>query len=224
MRGNTLTTTETDISTNINTDTEIGNTVTETDCGHIERVRKRAFSGSVIPDTLPETQEVDFFSEITNSNIVRARKRALSGQQTQADSLTRITKQRQTVLKKSDNVVIPISTVDRGPTDPRNIKGVVSQVNDHSGYKVGTKVGVIKGYLSRNQIEFCESETVNASDVPESELNLRAVASKLSMSGGQRFFHCNCKSGSCKTSRCKCRKFKVLCNSRCHQLFSCTNK
>jgi hypothetical protein len=48
-----------------------------------------------------ETQEVDFFSEITNSNIVRARKRALSGQQTQVDSLTRITKQRQTVLKKS---------------------------------------------------------------------------------------------------------------------------
>ena len=40
MRGNTLTTTATDISTNINTDTEIGNTVTETDCGHTERVRK----------------------------------------------------------------------------------------------------------------------------------------------------------------------------------------
>jgi hypothetical protein len=65
------------ISANINTDTEIGNTVAETDCGHTERVRKRAFSGSIIPDTLPETQEADFFSEITNSNIVRACKRAL---------------------------------------------------------------------------------------------------------------------------------------------------
>jgi hypothetical protein len=63
-------------------------------------------------------------------------------------------------------------------------------------------VGLIKGYLSRNQIEFCESETVNASDVPESELSLRAVASKLSMSGGQGFFHCNCKSGTftCETT------------------------
>ena len=71
-------------------------------------------------------------------------------------------------LKKGDNVVIPIPAVDRGPTDPRNIKGVVTQVNDHGDYKVGTKVGLIKGYLSRNQIEFCESETVNASDVPES--------------------------------------------------------
>jgi hypothetical protein len=55
---------------------------------HTERVRKRTFSDSIIPDTLPETQEVDFFSEITNSNIVRACKRALSGQQTQADSQT----------------------------------------------------------------------------------------------------------------------------------------
>jgi len=49
-------------------------------------------------------------------------------------------------------------------------------------------VGLIEGYLSRNQIEFCESETVNASDVPDSELSLRAVASKLSMSGCQRYF------------------------------------
>ena len=105
-----------------------------------------------------------------------------------------------------------------------NIKGVVTQVYDHGGYKDGTKVGLIKGYLSRNQIEFCESETVNASDVPESELSLRVVASKLSMSGGQRFFHCNCKNDSYKTSRCKCRKYKVLCISRCHQSLSCTNK
>jgi hypothetical protein len=50
---------------------------------------------------------------------------------------------------------MPIPAVDRGPTDTRNIKGVVTQVNNHGGYKVGTKVGVIKGYLSRNQIEFC---------------------------------------------------------------------
>jgi hypothetical protein len=144
--------------------------------------------------------------------------------QTQADSLTRITKQRQTIHKKGYNVDIPIPAIDRGPTDPRNIKGVVTQVYDHGGYKDGTKVGLIKGYLSRNQIEFCESETVNASDVPESELSLRAVTSKLSMSGGQRFFHCNCKNDSYKTSRCKCRKYKVLCISRCHQSLSCTNK
>ena len=65
------------------------------------------------------------------------------------------------------------------------------------------KVGLINGYLSRNPIEFCESETVNVPDVPDSELRLRAVTSELSMSIGQGFFHCNCKNGSFKTSRCK---------------------
>ena len=85
-------------------------------------------------------------------------------------------------------------------------------------------MGLIKGYLGRNQIEFCESKSVKVSDVPDSELSLRAVASKLSMSGGQGFFHCNCKNGSFKTSRCKFRKFKVLCNSTYHQSLSCTNK
>ena len=85
-------------------------------------------------------------------------------------------------------------------------------------------MGLIKGYLNRNQFEFCESETANVSDVSESELGLGAVVSKLSMSGGQGFSHCICKRDSCNTSRCKCRQFKVLCNSRCHQLLSGTNK
>jgi hypothetical protein len=27
-------------------------------------------------------------------------------------------------------------------------------VNEHGGYKIGTKVGQIKGYLCRNQVQF----------------------------------------------------------------------
>jgi hypothetical protein len=42
---------------------------------------------------------------------------------------------------KGDNVIIPIPSVDRGPADDRNIKGVVMNVNEHGGYKIGTKVG-----------------------------------------------------------------------------------
>jgi hypothetical protein len=33
-------------------------------------------------------------------------------------------------------------------------KGVVVNVNEHGGYKIGTKVGQIKGYMSRNQVNF----------------------------------------------------------------------
>jgi hypothetical protein len=42
----------------------------------------------------------------------------------QADSLTKNTKTKLTVLSKGDNVIIPIPSVDRGPADERNIKGV----------------------------------------------------------------------------------------------------
>ena len=46
-------------------------------------------------------------------------------------------------------LIIPIPSVDRGPADERNIKGVVMNVNEHGGYKIGTKVGQIKGYTSK---------------------------------------------------------------------------
>jgi hypothetical protein len=39
--------------------------------------------------------------------------------------LTKNTKTKLTVLSKGDNVIIPIPSVDRGPADERNIKGVV---------------------------------------------------------------------------------------------------
>jgi hypothetical protein len=48
-----------------------------------------------------------------------------------------------------DNVIIPIPSVDRGPAVERSITGVVMNVNEHGGYKIGTKVGQIKGYTSR---------------------------------------------------------------------------
>jgi hypothetical protein len=79
---------------------------------------------------------------------------ALSGQQVQADSLTKNTQAKLNVLSKGDNVIIPIPSVDRGPADERSIKGVVMNVNEHGGYMIGTKVGLIKLYMSRNQVHF----------------------------------------------------------------------
>jgi hypothetical protein len=92
--------------------------------------RKRALSGSDIPPV----DSSESLSEIANIDIKRARKRALSGLQVQTDSLTKNTKRKLTVLSKGDNVIIPIPSVDRGPADERNIKGVVMNVNEHGGY------------------------------------------------------------------------------------------
>ena len=103
----------------------------------------------------------------------------------QADSLTKNRRTKLTVLSKGDNVIIPIPSVDRGPADERNIKGVVMNVNEHGGYTIGTKVGQIKGYMSRNQVQFVANATLDVSEVPVSDMSVREIVSKISSSGGQ---------------------------------------
>jgi hypothetical protein len=174
--------------------------------------------------TKPPVDSSESLSEIANIDIKCVRKRALSGQQVQADSLTKNTKTKLTVLSKGDNVIIPIPSIDRGPVDERNTKGVVMNVNEHGGYKIGTKVGQIKGYMSRNRVQFFANATLDVSEVPVSDMSVREIVSKISLSGGQGFVHCQCKKGNCKSGRCKCRRLKVMCNSRCHMSLSCSNK
>jgi hypothetical protein len=100
----------------------------------------------------------------------------------------------------------------------------VINVNEHGGYKIGTKVGQIKGYKSRNQVQYFANATLDVSKVPVSDMSVREIVSKISLSGGQGFVHCQCKKGNCKSGRCKCRRLKVMCNSRCHMSLSCSNK
>jgi len=157
------------------------------------------------PRDIPPVDSSESLSEIANIDIKRARKRALSGQQVQADSLTKNTKTKLTVLSKGDNVIIPIPSVDRGPADERNIRGVVMNVNEHGGYKIGTKVGQIKGYMCRNQVQFVANATLDVSEVPVSDMSVREIVSKISLSGGQGFVHCQCKKGNCQSGRCKCQ-------------------
>jgi hypothetical protein len=168
--------------------------------------RKRALSGSDIPPV----DSSESLSEIANIDIKRARKRSLSGQQVQADSLTKNTKTKLTVLSKGDTVIIPIPSVNRGPADERNIKGVVMNVNEHGGYQIGTKVGQIKRYMSRNQVQFVANATLDVSDVSVSDMSVREIVSKISLSGGQGFVHCQCKKGNCKSGMSKVESYVQL--------------
>jgi hypothetical protein len=83
----------------------------------------------------------------------------------------------------------------------RNIKGVVMNVNEHGGHKIGTKVGQIKGYMSRNHVQFVANATLDVSEVPVSDMSVREIVSKISLSGVQGFVHCQCKKGNCKSGR-----------------------
>jgi hypothetical protein len=133
------------------------------------------------PRDIPPVDSSESLSEIANIDIKRARKRAQSGQQVQADSLTKNTQTKLTVLSKDDNVIIPIPSVDRGPADERSITGVVMNVNEHGGYKIGTKVGHIKRYMSRNQVQFFANATLDVSEVPVSDMRLKEIVSKISL-------------------------------------------
>jgi hypothetical protein len=119
----------------------------------------------IVGSDIPPVDSSESLSQIANIDIKCARKRALSGQQVQAASLTKNTRTKFTILSKGDNVIIPITSVDRSPADERNITGVVMNVNEHGGYKIGTKVGQIKGYryMSQNQVQFFASATLDVS-------------------------------------------------------------
>ena len=65
---------------------------------------------------------------------------------------------------------------------------------------------------------------VGLKDLPyDKEISLRSAATSSSVGTGQGFFRCHC-TKHCATNICKCKKNKVLCNSKCHNSMSCKNK
>ena len=57
-----------------------------------------------------------------------------------------------------DNVAVPVSLVDRGRSDPRNIGllGVIVNRNlDTDQYTIAVKTGILNGSYSRNQFDLC---------------------------------------------------------------------
>ncbi|XP_076089944.1 KRAB-A domain-containing protein 2-like [Mytilus galloprovincialis] len=183
-----------------NSEIEIDGTDENTDAESVESERELNDSGST-------STTIEVVSEEVETPIIRARKRALSGQQIQADVLTRNTKQKLSELSVGDNVIIPIPQYDRAPTDPRNIQGVVVEVGNF-GYRVGTIAGNLSGVLSRNQLESISDSSLSVTQIPDLQLSLREAVKKISKTGGQGYLSCKCK-GGCNNSKCKCKKQDV---------------
>lgn len=135
---------------------------------------------------------------------------------------------------------LPVPEFDRSKIDPRNLIGIVQEVNEHGLYKIGTKNGTLDQLYSRNQIEPCSSNShMNIGDVPGSNISLRTAVGAESLSGTQGsiihllflklilnflgYVHCSCTT-KCVSMRCKCLKLERKCNSRCHGSLSCNNK
>ena len=96
----------------------------------------------------------------------------------------RNTKQKPNELSINRNVIIPIPHVDRGPTDPRNIRGVILEASDF-GYRLGTHAGTLSGFISHNQIEEVGDHSLTPDMIPSSQISLREAVKRLSKTGGQ---------------------------------------
>ncbi|XP_063406219.1 clumping factor A-like [Mytilus trossulus] len=160
----TNTDTETIFDTNTDTETDLEiNTEMETDMDTNTQTDTNLDSNTEINVLTSTSTETDVDTD-TNFKIIRARKRALSGQQIQADEMLSSSKKRLKDLEIGDDVIIPVQRVDRGPMDCKNIKGVVLDIAEN-GYKVGTKVGIMFGFMSRNQIEKIQRKELTILDI-----------------------------------------------------------
>ena len=109
---------------------------------------------------------------------------------------------------------------------PRNILGVIIDVDENDIYKISVKSGILKTRFSRNQFDLCPQKLLKESDVNcTEEVSLRQAVTEESKSGGQGFVRCNCSGNRrCESNRSKCYKSKIKCSSRCHSCLVCKNK
>jgi hypothetical protein len=139
--------TNTEPETETNTEPETG-TNTTTDA-HFDIDTNSETEPEFVSDAnmdIVQNQQID---AVICAKIVRARKRALSGQQIQAEEVMSSSKRRLVDLKVNDNIIIPVPRVDRGPIDCRNIRGIIVD-KTVNGYKIGTTVVVISGLESKS--------------------------------------------------------------------------
>ena len=79
-------------------------------------------------------------------------------------------------------------------------------------------------FTLRNCFDKLEAKDLTVKIKLDKQVSVREAASAVDIAGGQGFLRCNC-GGNCSKLICKCKKSKVLCNSRCHQSNNkCINK
>ena len=64
-----------------------------------------------------------------------------------------------------NNVTIPIPLQDRGRGDPRNIMGIIMDIDENDNYTIAVKSGILKGKYTRNQFDLCTYELYTEADV-----------------------------------------------------------
>ena len=123
-------------------------------------------------------------------------------------------------------MLVPVSAVDRGPLDHRNVLGLV--VEEKQGvFLVGTRHGIIRNWFGAADLQLAGAANIAEEDVVYNhEITIRQAVSSESLAGGQGYTRCNCKPSrkQCKTNICKCKKSIMGCTTHCHPDSTCANK
>jgi hypothetical protein len=124
--------------------------------------------------------------------------------------MIKLLKERFKDAEVGETVRIPVPDVDRVGADLRNIiLGAVFSCTD-GGNEIGTQFGKLNQHYSRNQFTICNETFLSVTDVPNTEISLRECAKSSSVTGGQGYDHCTCKT-EWRTNRCSCRNKNLLC-------------
>ena len=141
----------------------------------------------------------------------------------QAKKMTKLSDKKYLSAEAGDSVKVCVPYVDHSWCDARNILGVITAIDENGSYKIGPKFGAIDTRYSRNQFSICNEPVISVEDVPDEEISLRGCARKSSLTRGQGYQRCGCKSG-CARNICSCCSQNKLCTSKCHSSLTCSNK
>ncbi|KAI1728793.1 hypothetical protein DdX_00996 [Ditylenchus destructor] len=120
---------------------------------------------------------------------------------------------------------IPVLTnaINATNSEYPNVKGIVMEVTTEGMHKIGTEHGVLNNLFAANCVTPCREAFLSLENVPDKTVSLRTAANSSAMGTGQGIFKCGCKQ-KCNSTRCKCFKSNVKCNSKCHSSMPCDNK
>ena len=144
------------------------------------------------------------------------------GGQRQALRMVKQSNKRLKLFDVGENVLIPIPTVDkRSPFDPQNLPGVVLSHTGDGCYQIGTAAGRLEKQYTAGQFDLSLSYFMASDDVPNKTVTLREAVLQSSLGRYRQF--CSC-TGGCVTNKCRCKRGKRTCNSKCHKALTCRNK
>ncbi|XP_068213461.1 uncharacterized protein [Palaemon carinicauda] len=88
---------------------------------------------------------------VRQKNITSQRKRACEAQLSQAECMVKRSRRIMDCGNVGNNVTIPIQMVDRGRGDPKNIMGLIMDIDENDNYTIAVKSGILSGKYTRNQ-------------------------------------------------------------------------